>query len=1127
MKDEKHAFRSVKKLLLMARVTAFMLLVGLLQVSAGTFSQTAKLNLKMENVTILQVFEQIEKQTHYRFFYDSDLTELSRRTSVESLDKPLTDVLNGLFSGTTISYQIKDRIILIRQASERATVNNQQQQPIRGKVTDAKGEPLPGVTVIVKSGTQGTVTDVNGDYTLVKVSPSSTLVFSFVGMKTREVPVAGKAVIDIEMEEDAIGIGEVVAVGYGTMTKRELSSSISSVKSEDLTDRATAFNIMENIAGKVAGVRNVSFSGKPGGGSSLRIRGMGSINADSNPIYVLDGVVGVDPQIINAANIETVDVLKDAAATAMYGAKGSNGVVIITTKSGKKGSGTVSYNGKLGVGYLNRKIDVLNADQFMEVQKRAYAYSGKVMPHLENPMENLFYYSKDASGNFLRDENGYLVASPKYDTDWQDAITQNAITQDHTLSFSSGNEKNAFYASVAYQDFDGLVKYTYSKRLSGTLNMKSDINEWLNLQAVVTTGFHKRNDMEGGFGQGPIRNMIEMPPIVPVQYEDGTWGRKSDYPLGESGENPIRLLQDQKNIWDENFTVFNLIATLRLSKNLQFTAKGDMQTANKRNITYAKAGLLDVSENNNGYADIFNEIGRRWSNEDYFTYTNSFFNDRLHSTFVLGASWYYYRTESAAGGSEDYFDDYFEYYNLGAGTVYHKPSSGMNQNTMNSYYFRMNQNLLDKYFFGLTVRADGASNFGANNKYGYFPSASAAWRISEENFFAPARDIVSNLKLRLSYGAVGNASIPNYRTISSYSNNSLIFNKTLQPYVVLSNLGNEDLKWESSRQMNAGLELGLFKNRVEFIMDYYNKSTKDLLFSKQVPFTTGYSNTWTNLGEIRNKGFELTLSTRNVVTRDFNWSTDLIFSTNKLVVEDIGGETIDTGNGTIAREGEEWASYFVFKRLGTWGLDEIAEAAVYGKKPGDLKYEDVDGDGVINDNDRQIMGNGLPKGDVNMVNTFRYKGFSLMIDLNYNYGAKIMGITSTMLENRQIYGNNRASVLDAWTPENQNSMIAALRLPSDVNFGENEKDSRMLYDGDFLRIRNVSLSYEFDPKLLNRLKVVKGLTLGVNVENLHVFTSFPGFDPELGAFSTDSGQGIEFYSYPRPTTVSASINVIF
>jgi TonB-linked SusC/RagA family outer membrane protein len=946
-------------------------------------------------------------------------------------------------------------------------------------------------------------------------------------MKGQEISVSGKNQINLIMEEETVGIEEVVAVGYGTMTKRELTSAISSLPAEELVDRTSAFNIMESMAGKVAGVRNISFSGKPGGGSSLRIRGMGSINADSNPIYVLDGVVGVDPQIINSANVESIDILKDAAATAMYGSKGSNGVVIITTKNGKKSGGTVTYNGKLGVGYLNRKIDVLNAEEFIAVQKQAYAYSGKVMPHLETPMENLFFYSKDASGNYLRDNNGYLIASPKYDTDWQDAITQNAITKDHTLSFSSGNEKTSFYSSIAYQDFDGLVKYTYSKRFSGTANIQSDINEWLNVQAVVTTGSHKRNDMEGGFGQGPIRNMVEMPPIVPIKYEDGTWGRKSDYPLGETGENPILLLQNQKNIWDENFTVFNLISTIKLSKNLKFTAKGDMQTANKRNITYAKSGLLDVSETNNGYADIYNEIGKKWSNEDYFTYTNSFLNNQLLSNFVLGASWYYSRLENSAGGSEDYFDDYFEYYNLGAGTTYHKPSSSMAQNTMNSYYFRMNHNFKDRYLFGLTLRADGASNFGANNKYGFFPSASAAWRISEESFYTPVKDVVNNLKLKLSYGAVGNASIPNYRTISSYSNNSLIFNKVLQPYVILSNLGNDDLKWETSKQFNAGLDLGFFNNRIEVVMDYYNKVTKDLLFSKQVPYTTGYSNTWTNLGEIVNKGFELTVSSRNISTRNFNWSTDFIFSTNKLVVVDIGGETIETGNGTIAREGEEWASYFMFKRLGTWGLNEIKEAAVYGKKPGDLKFEDVDKDGVINDNDRQIMGNGLPKGDINIVNTFRYKGLSIMVDLNYNYGAKILGISSTMLENRQIYGNNRTSVLDAWTPENQNSMVAAIRLPSDVNFGENEKDSRMLYNGDFLRIRNVSLSYKFDPKILNKLKLIKSLSVGVNAENLHVFTSFPGFDPELGAFSTDTGQGVEFNSYPRPTTISANINVTF
>lgn len=998
---------------------------------------------------------------------------------------------------------------------------------IQGKVVDVNGEVVIGANIIESGTTNGTITDMNGNFTL-SVNPKSTIAISFIGFKTTEISIDGSQnFFNITLEYESEILGEVVAIGYGTITKRNLTTSVSSIKSEDLVDRTSAFNILESLAGKVAGVRNITFSGKPGGSSSLRIRGMGSINADSNPIYVLDGVVGIDPQIINSANVESIDILKDAAATAMYGSKGSNGVVIITTKSGKKDAGTITYNGKVGVGILTRKIDVLNSDEFIEVQKRAYAYSGKVMPHLVNPMENLFYYSKDASGNFSRDENNYLIASPRYNTNWQDAITQDAITNDHTLSFSSGSDKTSFYASLSYQDFDGLVKYTYSKRYSGTVNVQTKLKDWLNIQTVVTTGSHKRNDMEGGFGQGPIRNMIEMLPIVPMKYEDGTWGRKSDYPLGETAENPILLLQEQKKIWDDNFTVVNLISTFDITKNLQLTLKGDMQTTNRRNISYAKAGLLDVSETNNGYADIYNEIGRRWSNEDYFTYTNSFLNEQLQSDFTLGASWYYYRMENSAGGSEDYFDDFFEYYNLGAGTTFHKPSSSMTQNTMNSFYFRMNHSFRDKYLLGLTVRADGASNFGANNKYGYFPSLSAAWRVSEESFFLPMRHVINNLKLRASYGEVGNASIPNYRTISSYNNNSVVFNKILQPYVVLGNFGNEDLKWETSQQFDIGLDFGFFNNRIELIMDFYKKNTKDLLFAKQVPFTTGYSNTWTNLGEIENKGFELTLSSRNIVTNNFNWSTDFIFTTNKLVVKDIGGETIDTGNGTIAREGEEWASYFMFKRLGTWGLNEVKEAAIYGKKPGDLKFEDVDNDGVINDNDRQIMGNGLPKGDINMINTFSYKGLSLMVDFNYRYGAKILGITTTMLENRQIYGNSLNSVLDAWTPEHQNSMIAAIRLPSDVYFGENEKDSRMLYNGDFLRIRNIAISYDFSNNVLSKIKHINGIRLGVNVENAYVFSSYPGFDPEVGSFSTDTGQGIDFYSYPRPTTFSANLKLTF
>jgi TonB-linked SusC/RagA family outer membrane protein len=1003
------------------------------------------------------------------------------------------------------------------------------EKTVTGTVTDESGSPIVGVVVSVKGTTVGTSTNIDGAFSLTVPAGAEALQFSFLGMKTRELPVGDKVQFEVSMEYDAVGIDDVIVVGYGTRTKKDMSTAVGSVRGEELNNRTSAFNIMQGVAGKVAGVQNISMSGRPGGSSALRIRGMGSINAGKDPIYVLDGVIGVNPDIINSANVESIDILKDAAATAMYGAQGSNGVVLITTKKGAKGKGLVTYEGKMGFGFLNRTLDLLDADGYMEVQKRAYAYSGQTAPYLKTPMEDLFYYAKDNTGAYQYDANGFLIASPKYDTDWQKELTQTAITNDHIVSFSSANDNSSLYASIGYQDYQGLIKETLYKRLTGTVNMSRKINDWLRIQLLASVGNQEgnNNDEEGSFYQRPVRNMVEMPPIVPVQYDDGTWGRKHDVPLGEEGENPLLVLRDKKNEWESNFSLFSLNATLNLTKKLTFTAQGDYQTTNRKEMSYAKAGLFDVSMNNGGYADITNRDTKKFSSENYFTFTDSFFDGQLNSNFVLGASWYYNHSENSSSGSEQYFDDSFDYYNLAAGTTWHEPTSGMDQNTMNSYYFRMNHTLRDKYLLGFSFRMDGASNFGANNKYGYFPSVSAGWRISEENFFKPVKDIVNQMKLRASYGVVGNASIPNYRTISQYSTGSTVFNNTLNSYVVLSNLGNADLRWESSHQFNVGLDLNFFNNRLEVILDYYRKSTKDLLFQKQVPYTTGYSTSWTNLGEIVNKGFEATITSRNIHTKDFMWVTDLIFSTNKLVVVDINGETIDTGNNTIAREGEEWAAYYVYKRLGTWSLSEVAEAAKYGKKPGDIKYEDVDGNYVIDEDDRQIMGSGTPKGNLTMINTFNYKGFSLMIDLNYTYGFKIMGITNSMLENRPLYSNNLRTILDAWTPENQNTMIAALRLPTDNHFGENEKDSFMLHKGDYLRIRNIALSYTFSPKILRKLKFVNDLTLGVSVENLLVLTEYPGYDPEVGAFTTDTGQSISFYSYPRPTTVSANLKITF
>ena len=785
-------------------------------------------------------------------------------------------------------------LLLLSGVQVKASPNTTEQTTekiVSGVVTDESGMPIIGANVVVKGTTIGAVTDMNGAFSLRIPAGAETLRFSYLGMQTLELAIGDKLQFDVVMQTDSVLINDVVVIGYGTRTKKDLSTSIATVKSDELDDRASAFNIMQSIAGKAAGVQNISMSGRPGGSSSLRVRGMGSINAGKDPIYVLDGVIGVDPDIINSGNIESISILKDAAATAIYGAQGSNGVVLITTKQGEKGTGSITYEGKMGFGFLNRKLDVLNADEYMEVQKRAYAYSGKTMPNLTTPMENLFYYAKDNSGNYLYDDNGLLIASPKYDTDWQKAVTQTAISNDHILSFTSGNDNTNIYASLGYQNYEGLVKETLYQRFSGSINVDSKIKDWFRVQVMATAGSQKgnNNDMEGSFNQGAVRNMVEMPPIIPIQYEDGTWGRKQDYPLSETAENPLLLLKNRKNEWKSNFSLFSLKAILNLTKKLSLTAHGDYQTNNRKDMSYAKAGLFDVSENNGGYADIGNTDSQKLSSENYFTYTDAFFNGQLSSNFILGASWYYNHSENSSSGSEQYFDDSFDYYNLAAGTTWHQPTSGMNQNTMNSYYFRMNHSFRDKYLLGFTFRLDGASNFGTNNKYGYFPSVSAGWRFSEEQFFLPLKNVFNQAKLRLSYGVVGNASIPNYRTISQYSNGSVVLNDALNSYVVLSNLGNKDLKWESSYQFNVGLDLNLFKNRFEVIMDYYNKATKDLLFQKQVPYTTGYTTTWTNLGEIVNRGFEATITSRNIQTRNFSWVTDLVFSANRLIVANING----------------------------------------------------------------------------------------------------------------------------------------------------------------------------------------------------------------------------------------------
>ena len=1002
------------------------------------------------------------------------------------------------------------------------------QNKVSGHVSDAGGADLPGVYVLVQGSANGTSTDANGNFELGGVPSTGSLVFSMIGMQEQVVRLDGRSLYDVIMSEDVNMLNETVVIGYGTMIRKDLTSSVAQVDGGALTERASGLNVLQNMAGKMAGVKVTSFSGRPGGSTNIRVRGFGSINASNDPLYVVDGAVGVSSDMINSADIESISVLKDAASTAIYGAKGANGVVLITTKSGKRDEGTITYDGKFGAGFMTRKIHMMNADEYIQMQALAYGYSGQQLPHLVTPMENLFYYKKDSADNYVYDDNGLLIASPIYDTDWWKESTRTAITQDHNLSFSRGNDKSSVYANVGYQDVQGLVKTTYGRRLSATVNATAKINRWLEINGLISMAETQNNssDQEGTMMQGAVRNINEMPPIVPVKYPDGTWGRKDDYPLSESASNPIQQLEYFKILNKNSHILGNMGLTFHIIDGLDLNVNGNVQLNDAKTADYRKEGLVNWSESSTGnQAYITNGHILRWSNEDYFTYNRNFFNGKLKSNFVLGASWYYYHFENAYVGSQKISSDIFEYYNLGAGTQKVQPSSGMDQNTMNSFYFRTNQTWADKYMLGLTMRLDGSSNFAKGHRYGFFPAVSAGWLVSEEPWFEPVKGVVNQMKLRASYGHVGNSSIGSYRTFSQISTSNMMMNDNVVTGSYISSLGNKDISWETAKQFDAGIDIGLLNDRIQLIADFYIKRTVDLLFDEHIPRSSGFGTLTGNLGTLRNTGFELTLNTHPIVNHNFNWDLDFIFYTNRTIVEKLYG-TLENHGGQC-EEGKPYMRWANYKLLGTWSTEEAAEAALYGRSPGDYKLEDVNGDYQYSDEDKQYLGSPVPKAEFSMVNNFSWKGFNLMIDIGAAVGHKVSSQSQALYVGQAIYTNSYAGVLgSAWTPDNQNTTLAQLRLPSDAYFGNGSMGSFYLQRADFIRIRNIVLSYDMKRSVLKNVKAIKGLLLGVSIENPLILTPYVGYDPECG-WSGDTTIGIDWYTYPKPTTITGNIKISF
>lgn len=1095
-----------KKIKSIMKITVLFLILGILHVSADTYAQKAQITVEVKSGTFYDVVSQIEKQTEFMFFYKSEDIDNSKQVSIQVRDRQVTDVLNELLKGTNLTYRISGKhITILKQGG-----TPQQKKKVTGTVTDSEGIPVIGANVVVKGTTNGTVTDMDGKFSL-EVSNGDILSFSYIGYAEQEVAVGNRQLINVKLAEDFKALDEVVVVGYGTMLKRNLSTSVGTVDSEKLLERPTSTNIFQGLAGKVAGVNIALNSGEPGGSPAIKIRGVSSLSSSdtsNKPLYVVDGVIGVDPDQVDPNIIKSIDVLKDAASSSIYGARGANGVVVITTKEGKKNSTNISYNTVLSVGSLARKVDVLDAAGSMEVFQRAYDYApGRIPPHL------------DPSNNFSRKHDLFNAdGTPKYDTDWQDAVTRTAFSHQHSLSFSGGSDKLTAVANVSYKDNQGIMLETYKRQLNAFINVGWDLKEWFHLQAMLNVGSNNARKSENNIS----RYALEGLPFMPVQYEDGTYSRKGDYPGAEDCENPVKILKERKNMEKNQYTLANVIGTFKITPWLKLTTSFSRQDGSYINSIYNPSTLFGYGDTQKGKAEKKHRNYMSWTNEDYLTFDKTWNKHNLN--VVAGASWYYSQAEKTEAASENFFDDYFEYNNMEVGTVRSRIYSDYTDNKMNSYYARVNYNFDDRYLLGASFREDGSSRFGMNNQYGFFPSFSAAWRVSNERFFEGVRKVIDDMKVRVSYGTVGNAEIGDYVTMARYENGRLPFDKDMTTVVTLKSMSNPDLRWEKSKQLDAGIDLSFFGGRIEFMADYYRKITTDLLYSLQLPSTTGYETTMTNLGKIRNQGLEMSLTTRNIQTREFLWTTSLNYTMNRSMVLDINDNIIGKWGGRI-QEGHPLNALYGYVRLGTWGVDEAAEAAKYNKKPGDIKYWDKNNNGMKDGEDQDFIGNGAPKFEMNMTNSFSYKGFTFMFDLQWVYGNQLINFTRQLMGNRVTFSNAYSDILaNAWTPEHQGGYVPSLRLPGDGY--ENDVDSWSCEPGSFLRLRNIGLRYDFSSKMLAAAHI-KSLSLGFNVENAFLITNYSGWDPEVTSFDAVFEQGIDFYTYPKPRTYSFTLGVNF
>lgn len=1068
-----------------------------------------------------------------------------------------------------------------------------QQSPVTftGVVTDQQDMPLPGVSISVKGTGNGTVTDQNGAFTLT-AAPGSTIVFSFIGFLTQEVTLSGQSTLNVQLKEDMYMLNEVVAVGYQTVRRSDVTGAISNVKAEELN--LSAPTVGQSLVGKVAGVQVSQVSGAPYVGTKIRVRGVGSINASSDPLYVIDGYPAGNDVFINPNDIESIDILKDAASAAIYGSRAAGGVVLITTKRGKEGKGRLEYDYQFGIHQLSKKIDLLNAEEFgqLMIDARNGTYRDLVV-NAGKPWSDAMYSDDNATrianvGNasavsiptYLYDFPSQRLIKPQYDTDWQDELYRNAAMHRHNLSFMGGTQSMRYALSGGYQKQEGIIVSTGQERLNFRANLDADVNSRLKVGAnLALTSADSREVQEGRFNQGPILGALVYMPIFRAYNEDGSLAKNEAASQSaaygfQNIENPVALARETQINRKGVRGTYNGYASLQILPDLFFKTNLGLQTYNEKYEFYNPTSLSSGA-NPPGSPQALaaaRATAQTIAQEDQLAeFTLNYNRDfARHNLNVLGGysaqkTYSDLISVSARGFQNDRIPE-ITGKGAEASDFFMNSVTGKSTHTLLSYFGRAAYRFDDKYFLTATFRADGSSRFGPLNRWGYFPSVSAGWTISNEPFYQSTFGTSSSAKLRASWGLSGNNNIGNYshEQVMASPGGVVFGSNTIATAIWSEGIKDQNLGWESTSQYNVGLDLGLFNNRLQVISNFYISRSFDLLFNQPISAVSGVSSMLTNLpdSKVENKGFDIQVDGSIVSTKDFTFSMGGNISVNRNKVLDMGGASTIFSRGAersylthVTQEGYPIGMFYGFKVKGmvresdlekiaidNANFDEATQSFPEGYvlqgpprsmassnplKPGDLYFEDVNGDGVVNDEDKRVIGSPHPKFTYGLSVRMSYKNFDLSSAFNGVYGNQVLDGQDYYIFNMEGSGNQYAEVANRYQSEAQPGDGTIYRA---ARGGTQSNSTRLstfyLQDGSFFRWTNLQIGYTL-PKGIDYLGI-SNLRIYANIDNVLTLSDYKGYNPEVD-YNNGSNltPGVDYGKYPLVRAFSLGARVTF